>query len=184
MDYNISLHPLKQLCTEVRIRVIWWLVNCTRFFFVNSQRKIANEDELIRSIAARHQGNCTVRGVQLDLLSFTDQLRVIGQADVLIGMHGAGLSHVLFMPNHGALIELEPKNAKENTHFADMALWRGLLYRRWRNGNSSFEVRSSRDVIVLYRAEFDNSLISNVLGAQPIGVDWLHRLTTSLSQEM
>jgi capsular polysaccharide biosynthesis protein len=82
-----------------------------------------------------------VRGVQLELLPFTEQLRLVGETDILLGMHGAGLSHMLFLPRHGALIEFEPIGQGENMHFAELALWRRLVYSRWRNDSSKNEVR-------------------------------------------
>jgi len=77
------------------------------------KRKIANENELVSSIAARHQDTYRARGLQLDTLPFDEQLRVVGETDVMIGMHGAGLSHVTVMPRHGALIESSNRLERE-----------------------------------------------------------------------
>jgi Glycosyltransferase 61 len=114
------------------------------------QRKIANEDDLLQSVSEKHGELCTVRGVQLDLLPVAEQLRMIGETDILVGMHGAGLSHVLFMPQHGALIELQPRYQSSNTHFADLALWRGLFYRSWKNENVSNEVIVQISWLILF----------------------------------
>jgi capsular polysaccharide biosynthesis protein len=133
---------LKGLYTGRHIKVIEC---CFIFIRFGVQRKIANENELIQSITEKHRGSWTVRGVQIDLFPVTEQLRIIGETDVLVAMHGAGLSHVLFMPRHGALIELEPRSQSANTHFADLALWRGLFYRRWKNTDSRNEVSVHRN---------------------------------------
>lgn len=37
---------------------------------------------------------------------FRHQLQVIQQTDILIGMHGAGLTHLLFLPDWAAVFEL------------------------------------------------------------------------------
>jgi len=37
---------------------------------------------------------------------FTEQLSIIQDTDVLIGMHGAGLTHLLFLPDWAAIFEL------------------------------------------------------------------------------
>ena len=37
---------------------------------------------------------------------FTKQLEVIRSTDILIGMHGAGLTHLLFLPAWAAVFEL------------------------------------------------------------------------------
>ncbi len=56
------------------------------------------------------------------------------ETDVLVGMHGAGLVHALFLPAWAGVVELYP--AYQSTrlrHFRRLAAWRGLAYRRWRN---------------------------------------------------
>lgn len=37
---------------------------------------------------------------------FREQLKVIQNTDVLIGMHGAGLTHMLFLPDWASVFEL------------------------------------------------------------------------------
>jgi protein O-GlcNAc transferase len=37
---------------------------------------------------------------------FVEQLSEIQDTDVLIGMHGAGLTHLLFLPDWAAVVEL------------------------------------------------------------------------------
>lgn len=37
---------------------------------------------------------------------FTEQLRITHNSDVFIGMHGAGLTHLLFLPNWAVVFEL------------------------------------------------------------------------------
>ena len=67
-------------------------------------RKIANEHELVNTNAMYHQH--WVRDAQIDLFDFKQQLQLVVSADILIGMHGAGLTHTLFLAKHAALIEL------------------------------------------------------------------------------
>lgn len=38
-----------------------------------------------------------------------EQLGIVQQTDILIGMHGAALTYVALMPPHGALVELWPQ---------------------------------------------------------------------------
>lgn len=44
-------------------------------------------------------------------LSFKQQINLIGNTDLLIGVHGNGLSHILFLPPDAAVIELFPKDS-------------------------------------------------------------------------
>ncbi len=46
------------------------------------------------------------------------------RTDILVGVHGAGLTHVVFLPPHGFLLELR---AGEN-HFKNLAGYAGRGY--------------------------------------------------------
>jgi hypothetical protein len=129
-------------CSNVSVLFIWRhdYVAHPRNPAGTVQRKIANEEELISSLSTRRR-NLRVRGVQIDKYSMTDQLKMAAESDILVGMHGAGLSHTLFLPRHGALVELVSLSSDyENTHFADLAIWRGLAYYRWVNTDPRNEV--------------------------------------------
>ncbi|KAH3892293.1 hypothetical protein DPMN_016408 [Dreissena polymorpha] len=110
-------------------------------------RKIQNEQELLER--SRHKfSNHNIRGVQIDLLEMGDQLKLVSRTDILIGMHGAGLTHTLFLPRHAGLIELKPMHGStENKHFMAMATWRRLHYMCWRN-TDSFKERPGGYTIV------------------------------------
>jgi len=51
-------------------------------------------------------------------------------------MHGAGLTHALFLRSTSALIELLPSHFSAE-HFAAVAKWRQLIYLRWINNERS-----------------------------------------------
>lgn len=103
-------------------------------------RKIKNEDELVSSVQDLLPGH-DVRGIQIDKLTMAEQLQMISETDILIGMHGAGLSHTLFLPIHAGLIELFPTYwPSANKHFRAMAQWRHLHYLVWANTEQSREL--------------------------------------------
>ena len=103
------------------------------------QRKIANEEELLNDVKRRHP-NFRVGGVQLDKLSMKKQLMLINQADILVGMHGAGLAHALMLKSHSAMIELVPRySSSQNNHFANLAHWRNISYIKWINPDQQNE---------------------------------------------
>jgi capsular polysaccharide biosynthesis protein len=52
---------------------------------------------------------------------------------VLIGMHGAALSHILFMPVGAKVIELRPKPRMGWNCFHHMAVLAGVRYYEWIN---------------------------------------------------
>ncbi|XP_076447251.1 uncharacterized protein LOC143284473 [Babylonia areolata] len=111
-------------------------------------RKIDNEDELLAAVRGAAGPADQVLGVQLDALPMQAQLHHIARTDVLLGMHGAGLSHTLFLPPHGGLLEFYPTYwPQANRHFRAMATWRGLHYQTWQNTNNNNEKPNQRTYI-------------------------------------
>jgi EGF domain-specific O-GlcNAc transferase len=62
---------------------------------------------------------------------FSDQLRIIRNSDILIGIHGAGLTHLLFLPKWAAIFELY--NCEDPNCYRDLARMRGVYYVTWEN---------------------------------------------------
>lgn len=60
---------------------------------------------------------------------FRDQLKIIHNTDILIGMHGAGLTHLLFLPKWASLFELY--NCEDPSCYLDLARLRGVNYNTW-----------------------------------------------------
>ena len=104
-------------------------------------RKIANERELLNFTKTTYP-HFSVRGVQIDQFEFMHQLQLVTDTDILIGMHGAGLTHTVFLPKHATLIELIPMYWAYNAHghFEAFAKWRHLHYISWENEIDANEV--------------------------------------------
>jgi len=95
------------------------------------RRKIANEPELEATVRMRNP-NFHIRSVHLERLTLEQQLRLVASSDVLIGMHGAGLTHAIFLPDKSGLVEMVPgRLASGNRHFQAIARWRRIEYERW-----------------------------------------------------
>ncbi|KAL3851877.1 hypothetical protein ACJMK2_015576 [Sinanodonta woodiana] len=110
------------------------------FIWRRNYRKIKNEEELVLALRKFYLDH-DVQGIQLDAIPMKEQLQWITKTDVLIGMHGAGLSHILFLPQHAAVLELFPLYWTKYTHrhFSAMSSWRGLKYASWQNLNPGNE---------------------------------------------
>lgn len=68
-------------------------------------RRILNEEELIHSI--RKRKDVIVQRVIYDKdMPFKKQLEISRNSDVFIGMHGAGLTHLLFLPEWAGIFEM------------------------------------------------------------------------------
>lgn len=64
------------------------------------RRKVLNEVE-VEQLLKRYGFAC----VCFEDFAFEDQLRLCASANVLVSMHGAGLSNMLFMPEHSTVVE-------------------------------------------------------------------------------
>ena len=102
------------------------------------RNKISNEDELLA--LARAATDVNVSAVNLERLSFKEQLRVIRSTNILIGMHGAGLSHAVFLPEEAVVVELFPEHVKKKKHFRNLARLRGHTYLPWQNQDRRNEI--------------------------------------------
>ncbi|XP_050077488.1 EGF domain-specific O-linked N-acetylglucosamine transferase [Anopheles maculipalpis] len=118
------LHRLKVQLTarpDDRIRITF-LSRQTRY------RRVLNEDELMARIAKNP--NYDVQRVSYGHdLPFVEQLRITRNTDVFIGMHGAGLTHLLFLPKWATLFELY--HCEDPNCYRDLARLRGVHYLSW-----------------------------------------------------
>jgi len=66
--------------------------------------------------------------VDLNELSFEEQIRADLRTDIMIGPHGAGLMRSIFMRDRAKLIELFVDGSSVNRHFHNLARWYGRNY--------------------------------------------------------
>lgn len=93
-------------------------------------RNVLNEQELIKKISSNE--DYEVNRVVFDKnIRFIDQLKITVQSDVFIGIHGAGLTHLLFLPKWATLFELH--NCGDPNCYKDLARLRGINYITWSN---------------------------------------------------
>ncbi|XP_044267889.1 EGF domain-specific O-linked N-acetylglucosamine transferase [Tribolium madens] len=114
---KIPFHPRKN--KKIRITL---LTRDTKY------RRILNEDELVEALAKNR--NYEVQKIVYNKqIPFKKQLEITRNSDVLIGVHGAGLTHLLFLPDWAAVFELY--NCEDANCYFDLARLRGLKYVTW-----------------------------------------------------
>jgi hypothetical protein len=92
-------------------------------------RKIKNEKEVVSAIKEVSKGRASFRTLHLEELSFVEQLEVIySQTNILIGVHGGGLAHTIFLPPEAILIELLPQSMENFAYFRNMAKQTNHIY--------------------------------------------------------
>jgi len=96
-------------------------------------RRVLNEDDLLSKLSAEIP-EIVVRKVEFTHgTEFTQQLKIIQETDILIGMHGAGLTHLLFLPDWASVFELY--HCEDSNCYSDLARLRGLHYVTWEDTN-------------------------------------------------
>ncbi|KIH87775.1 hypothetical protein SPBR_04881 [Sporothrix brasiliensis 5110] len=83
-------------------------------------RRLLNGAALLAALPGRFPGDAVVvQSIDMATLSLADQVRLVQDTDVLVGVHGAGLTHTMFMRRGaGAVVEIQPT---------------GLAYKGFRN---------------------------------------------------
>nr|CAG4640694.1 EOG090X02IK [Eulimnadia texana] len=94
-------------------------------------RRVLNEDELMQALRASNTNYSVNKVVFTHNTDFRQQLSVIHETDILIGMHGAGLTHLMFLPDWAAVFELY--NCEDEHCYKDLARLRGVYYTTWKN---------------------------------------------------
>eukprot|EP01033_Poteriospumella_lacustris_P001401 gene1401-1017_t len=97
-------------------------------------RMIRNDQDVINALhrleSESFANGATVKitAVDFNVLSFKEQIAVDLQTDIMVGPHGAGLMHNIFMRDRASLIELFIDGSGANRHFHNLAGWYGRKY--------------------------------------------------------
>ncbi|XP_058802591.1 EGF domain-specific O-linked N-acetylglucosamine transferase [Phymastichus coffea] len=99
-------------------------------------RRILNEDELVNALNIN--SNYEVNKVIYNkFMPFKKQLEITKNSDIFIGIHGAGLTHFLFLPKWAVGFELY--NCEDPSCYKDLARLKGIKYLTWEDTNKLIE---------------------------------------------
>ena len=118
---------------------------------VHGSRMILNEPQLLHAMQRGHGIDVSTSRWRLDLkikvslLYFEDfglleLVRTMATVDVLIGMHGAGLTNLLFLPKSSAVVELFNMGMgteRGDFEYQKMAQLLGIQYSNWTNADEA-----------------------------------------------
>ena len=96
--------------------------------------KVRNEAAVISSLKALEDmsfangAHVKFQDVDYNLLSLRDQIKVDLETDIMVGPHGAGLMHNIFMRDRAILVEMHIDGSSANRHFHNLAYWYGRKY--------------------------------------------------------
>ena len=83
------------------------------------KRLLVNKDEYLERLKARFP-NVEITAVNFAANSFAEQLKIVCSTDILVGVHGAGLSHGMFLPKASTMVEILPPGV-DHKGFRNMA---------------------------------------------------------------
>jgi glycoprotein 2-beta-D-xylosyltransferase len=106
------------------------------------ESRLSNEEEVLEALntwasrRASDELNITIVNGLFAHMSMQEQLQQVQQSSIIVGAHGAGLSHILFArPEETAVLELvSPYFVRP--HFQAMSQWMGMEYHAIEMGSS------------------------------------------------
>jgi EGF domain-specific O-GlcNAc transferase len=128
---------------------------------VKPGRRIINEDEIeniLKNDMKTPEGKrIPTQVVRIDLgtISFHDQIKMIRNTDVYIGitlisltlgMHGAGMTHLIFLPDEAVVVEMFPKGWHQSS-MRNLAKLTNKVYLAWQNTHDKNIVEENSNVI-------------------------------------
>ncbi|KAM6170224.1 EGF domain-specific O-linked N-acetylglucosamine transferase isoform 1-T1 [Rhynchocyon petersi] len=138
LNLYLTQHVNNSFSTDVYI-VMWdtdGKIRVTILARSTEYRKILNQNELVNALKTVSTFEVQIVDYKYKELGFLDQLRITHNTDVFIGMHGAGLTHLLFLPDWAAVFELY--NCEDERCYSDLARLRGVHYITWRRQSKVF----------------------------------------------
>uniref|UniRef100_A0A6I8PFF1 EGF domain-specific O-linked N-acetylglucosamine transferase n=1 Tax=Ornithorhynchus anatinus TaxID=9258 RepID=A0A6I8PFF1_ORNAN len=138
INLYITQHVNNSFSTDVNI-VMWDTEGKIRITILarsTEYRKILNQDELVKALKTVSAFDVQVVDYKYKKLGFLDQLRITHNTDIFVGMHGAGLTHLLFLPDWATVFELY--NCEDERCYLDLARLRGIHYVTWQKKNKIF----------------------------------------------
>ena len=88
-------------------------------------RRVINEGELVKALEQTGLYKVTLARYSPHV-PFPSQLTMTHNTDILVGIHGAGLTHLLFLPDWAEVFELY--NCEDPGCYSDLARIRGVGY--------------------------------------------------------
>ena len=131
-----TVWPEKRFCDDKRS---FFLCKLWDTFGIRPlKQQMQNDDELVeclKSLENREYSNgasVKFNDQDFNLLTIREQIKQDLGTDILIGPHGAGLTHTTFLRDRGVVIELLVDG---NQHFHNLAKWAGKKYVHGPGGN-------------------------------------------------
>ncbi len=111
------------------------------------QRVLRNEDEMVAKIRSTFP-HAVVRVLHMEALSVCEQVRHAVEADVMLGVHGAGLVHFWWMREDAHALELEPSFQIGNPSFRMLTTLAGRNYQSEKTSGTRVNIKVNANNVI------------------------------------
>ena len=102
-----SGNPRKKFISDMKTLLSYKSKNKRRIYISRNKshrRKISNEDELINLLK-----KFNFKTVYAEKISFDNQIKLFSSSNYVVGLHGAGLSNLIWMKEKSNILEIRPE---------------------------------------------------------------------------
>ena len=96
---------------------------------VSNDKEVVNTLKTLESMTFGNGAKVVFQDVDYNLLTFEEQIKTDLATDIMVGPHGAGLLHNIFMRDRAVLVELSVDGSGGLRHFHNLAHWFGRVYK-------------------------------------------------------
>ena len=108
-----------------------------------TKRRLVDQDIHLAALRKAYP-YANIKIVDYASYTFEEQLKISATTDILVGVHGAGLIHVMFMAQGSALVEIMPYNL-DHRGFKNMAKMRSMTYHQAKTEDSRERTHAKGD---------------------------------------
>jgi protein O-GlcNAc transferase len=99
------------------------------------KRRLLHQDDYLAALTKNHP-SVDIQVVDFGHLALAEQIRVAHHSDIIVGVHGAGLTHGMWLPSSSAIVEVLPPDL-DHWGFSNMAKFLG--HRHFRGKGSKHD---------------------------------------------
>ena len=114
---------------------------------VSNDREVVNTLKTLETMTFANGANVLFQDVDYNLLTFEEQIKTDLATDIMVGPHGAGLLHNIFMRDRAVLVELSIDGSGGLRHFHNLANWFGRVYKNLSPSNPIDAQKLKNDLV-------------------------------------
>lgn len=107
----------------------------------NFQRVLTNQDDVVKNLKSHFQ-DTEVHDVFMEDLDLCQQMTLVHESDIYIGVHGAGLVHLWWLHDDASALELAPSSFSQNPSFKTLAKLTGRRYHFHGISGTQYQVKA------------------------------------------